>query len=137
MDVLTHAIVGAVTGGAFGHPVAGAVAAVLPDVAIWFGKRRAEPPELYKAFHSIPCLGWLALVLAAQEPSLRYAVLCSWFSHLVLDVPTHGPVWSPRLLYPFNFRIPTKPEWEWEWFSASWWWGLVLAVIWSLIWLIV
>lgn len=133
MDIITHAAVGAFTGAVYDRPVLGAVAAVVPDAALWLRPRLAAPPALYRAAHSA-----LAVILFAglTYVLLGYAaaivVFLSWASHLVLDIPTHGPVWSPRLLWPYDRAVFTQFD-EWEWFSESWHIGLEIALIWILV----
>lgn len=131
MDILTHAIVGAVTGSAFGQPVAGAIAAVAADLPIARLQRLHTPPALYRFTHS----GLALLVLGvfctfAKEPSAGAAVFFGYLSHIVLDLPTHAREWQPRLLWPrSSVWFPNAVEWEW--FNKSWFLGLGIAIIWS------
>lgn len=135
MDVFTHALAGAATGAAFGRPLLGAVVAVLPDSALWLGPRRASPPAMYRAAHGLLVPFMLGLiVLMFFGPMAAGCVFFAWLSHIVLDVPTHGHEWSPRLFWPQNRPVFSHLD-EWEWFNNSWWRGFFLAVIWSFIWL--
>lgn len=132
MDIISHAMAGASVGVAFGHPVAGAIFGVLPDLVLLTPKRLAVPPARYKASHSMAfvagagLLGWLAFGTVAAPLAL--------LSHILLDLPTHGALWGPQLLYPFSLRVYNYGE-EWEWFNRSWWQGLGLTFLWSLLWL--
>lgn len=136
MDIVTHALAGAATGAAFGHPLLGAVVAVVPDSALWLRPRLALPPALYRAMHGglVP-LFVCALCLPFFGPKIATLVWWAWMSHIALDVPTHGENWSPRLFWPDERILFTEFE-EWEWFNRSWWRGLALALIWSSIWLL-
>jgi hypothetical protein len=131
MDVFTHALVGAVTGSTWGHPVLGAVVAVLPDLPIWYGKRRATPPAAYKALHSYTlalAFGLLTYLLVGVAAGAT--VFACWLSHLALDIPTHGPTWAPRLVWPSDWHLPCKEEQEWEWLNRSWWIGFCYSLFW-------
>lgn len=135
MDIITHALAGAATGAAFGRPLLGAVVAVVPDSALWLRPRQARPPAAYRAAHGLlaPCLaGSVAMMLFG--PAISALVFFAWLSHIVLDIPTHGADWSPRLFWPDERPVFTKFQ-EWEWFNRSWWLGLALTAIWSITWL--
>jgi len=135
MDIITHAVAGAATGAAFGRPLLGAAVAVVPDSALWLRYRLARPPAAYSAAHGLlaPCLaGSVAMMLFG--PAISALVFFAWLSHIVLDIPTHGEEWSPRLFWPDNRPVFIGFQ-EWEWFNRSWWRGLALAAIWSAIWL--
>lgn len=137
MDIVTHALAGAATGAAFGRPLLGAAVAVVPDSALWLRPRLPRPPALYRAAHAALApivISILCLFAFGQE--IAIVVFWSWVSHIVLDIPTHGPEWSPRLLWPNERILFTRFE-EWEWFNESWWQGLALAFIWSAIWFLV
>ncbi len=136
MDIVTHALAGAATGAAFGRPVLGAVVAVVPDSALWLRPRLAAPPPLYRAAH-----GGLAPVLISTfclmlfGPEIALVVFWAWASHIVLDIPTHGKLWSPRLFWPDETPVFEQFQ-EWEWFNRSWFTGLGIALIWSAVWLL-
>lgn len=135
MDVISHALAGAATGAAFGRPLLGAAVAVVPDSALWLRPRLARPPALYRAAHGgLAPLLISALCLPLFGPTVALVVMWAWISHIVLDIPTHGPIWSPRLFWPDERAVFTKFK-EWEWFNRSWWLGLSVTFIWSAIWL--
>lgn len=119
MDILTHAIVGSAVGYSFGSPIACAVVACVPDIVLGI-KRKHEPTRLYKLFHSVfPALILWSIGFEAEA--------ISWGSHILLDIPTHGEVWSPNLLYPFYRRGFSCFE-EWEFFNKSWLKGLAFSI---------
>lgn len=137
MDIVTHAIVGAITGAAFDRPVLGAIVGILPDSALWLRPRLAHPPTLYRAAHGALAPMFASTVcLALFGAQIALVVFCAWVSHIVLDIPTHGPEWSPRLFWP-DERVVFDTHQEWEFFNASWWGGLALASLWSMIWLMI
>lgn len=135
MDIITHALAGAATGAAFGRPLLGAVVAVVPDSALWLRPRQPRPPAAYRAAHGLlaPCLAGSAAMMLFG-PAISALVFFAWLSHIVLDIPTHGADWSPRLFWPDERPVFTKFQ-EWEWFNRSWWLGLALTAIWSITWL--
>ena len=116
MDILTHAVVGAVIGNG---SISCIVAACLPDLVLGI-KRRKEPPPIYKFTHSIFPVAVLLLCGFQLEAA-------AWASHIILDIPTHGPVWSPNLLYPVH-KKGFSCFGEWEFFNGSWFLGLFLSV---------
>jgi len=131
MDIFTHGCVGFATGAVFGHPVIGTIAGVIPDSALWLRSRLACPPPLYRAAHGLLMpfvVALLCLYLFGMD--IATTVCWAWFSHILLDIPTHSTEWSPRIFWPDNYPIFTQFN-EWEWFNASWWKGLAIAVIWS------
>jgi hypothetical protein len=132
VDILTHAAVGAATGFAFGHPVVGALVAVAPDVVLGI-RRRDRPTRLYNITHSLVFLFGSTLLFALSDVHGEWTALVYWclFSHIVLDIPTHGPVWAPPLLYPFSEERFDLWGDEWEFGNQSWRFGLGLAVVWS------
>jgi membrane-bound metal-dependent hydrolase YbcI (DUF457 family) len=133
VDVVSHAVAGAAVGAAFGHPVLGAAFGVLPDVVLGL-QRRLTPPAAYNATHSLAFavgLGAVAWALLGTP-----VPLLALLSHLLLDVPTHGPNWAPPLFYPFSLRRFGGGR-EWEWFNATWWQGILILEYWSLAWLFV
>lgn len=134
MDIFTHAMVGAATGLPFGYPVAGAVAAVVPDVALWGRKRVQVPPTLYQWGHAlITPLAALLIIIACGHPILANVVYYAWMSHIILDIPTHGQVWAPRLFLPFDKNPTFTCFQEWEWFNHTWWAGFRVSLLWSIL----
>lgn len=133
MDVFTHAAIGAATGAAFGHPVLGAVVAMLPDLGYYihanFLQRLHWPPKLYDFGHSL-LFTLLASLLAWAlfSGGVAAVVALALLSHLWLDLPTHGRVWGVRLFYPLTWRF----KWgvEWEFFNRSWFFGLAWGFVW-------
>lgn len=121
---MTHAVVGACTGNVFGRPFVGAMVAVLPDLVLGV-KRRKFPNKAYKITHS-----WIGLLVCAFAPGY---IFWPYLSHILLDIPTHGKDWAPRLFYPSSICIPAS---EWEFFNISWWIGLILAFLWVVVCLI-
>ncbi len=131
MDILTHAAVGAATGLVYGHPVVGALVAVLPDIVLGV-KRKEHPPESYYVLHSLTCIAVVFPILYSLFGMMGFLVetiIMAWTSHIVLDAVTHGNAWCPRLLYPSEMHRGS-PFGEWEWFNRSWWFGLSIALIW-------
>lgn len=135
MDLLTHVVVGALTGAAVGEPIAGAAIAAAPDLVLGI-TRKAAPTLAYRSTHS--AFGMLvatAIAWACGGWFLADLVFICWCSHLFLDVFTHGRVWGTQLLFPFSNRTFTFGE-EWEWFNDTWFFGLWLALFWcSAIWI--
>lgn len=135
MDLITHAIVGGMTGAVFQRPWLGALIAVLPDWPLWLRRRPRRPPDNYYKSHSL-LFGWggcAAVWLAWRDvPGVVQTVALAWLSHLVLDFVTHGHTWAPRLLHPFSSARPRSFE-EWEWGNRSWWGGFWLAYLWSIV----
>lgn len=131
MDILSHMVAGAASGAVFGHPVVGAVIGALPDVVLGI-KRKAAPNTPYRATHSLLVLLLVLTLLAALPFNLLAAIALAWLSHIVLDVPTHGQLWAPRVLFPlYDVRIGNFQEWEF--FTRTWYNGLCLTVAWSAI----
>ena len=129
MDLLTHAAVGAATGLPFGRPILGAFAAVVPDLVLgpW---RKAAPTPLYDCTHSLWFVAFGGIAACAAGPGVGAVVALALLSHLVLDLPTHGPDWAPPLLLPYSKRRFSFGK-EWEFFNSSWYIGLNIATIWS------
>ena len=131
MDIVNHAVAGAAVGAAYGRPVVGALFGVLPDLVLGV-RRLTVPTPAYNLTHSLSfviVVGAIAgAVLGSPLP------LLALLSHLLLDLPTHGPVWAPPLLYPGSVKRYSYGD-EWEWFSRSWWIGLSITSIWSATWL--
>lgn len=135
MDIITHAVVGAITGAAFGHPAIGAFVGVLPDSALWLRPRLALPPTLYRAAHGgLAPLFASAVCLPFVGLQISLVIFSAWVSHIILDIPTHGPTWSPRLFWPDERVIFDNFE-EWEFFNRSWFLGYFISTIWCALWL--
>ena len=134
MDIITHAIAGAVSGQSFGHPILGAVVAVVPDLTLGW-RRRVEPPVIYRMMHSLLFLLAVWLVLIPASRGIQMTATLAVFSHLYLDLPTHGPRWAPRLFYPLSNRFVVIGD-EWEWGNESWFVGFAYALIWIILWTI-
>lgn len=124
MDIFTHAAVGFTIGAKLGHPVAGTVAGIVPDIALGI-KRKCRPPRLYVVFHSYEvAIAMLAGGLYAG--GLVLVVALAWCSHFLLDVYTHSGDWAPRWLF---VKRPRQNRFEeWEFFNQSWRNGLLLAI---------
>lgn len=128
MDIMTHAVVGAATGAVFGNPILGVVIAVMPDVVLG-PSRRQKPNAWYNLTHApIPMLVLLTVVFLP----FGYAACAAfaYLSHIVLDLPTHGGKWAPKLFAPFSYRRVSLGD-DWEFFSREWWVGLIIASLWS------
>jgi len=130
MDIVSHAIAGAATGALWGHPVAGAVAAVLPDIVI-AGPRRALPSTLYRFTHSYLAFLIVSLLVLFIEYNLAAAIALAYLSHLWLDAVTHGEQWAPRFLWPLEM-VCFKNIPEWEFGNRTWWLGLLITIVYSL-----
>lgn len=133
MDIVNHAVAGAAVGAAFGQPLLGAFFGVLPDLVLG-PKRLTVPSRAYNFTHSLTFtvgMGITAgIIIGSPLP------LLALLSHLLLDLPTHGKVWAPPLLYPWSEHRYSYGD-EWEWFSPSWWFGFALTMAWSTTWLLI
>lgn len=130
MDLFSHAAVGVATGQIFGHPILGGLFAVLPDFALGL-KRRQSPNLGYRYGHSLlaPCIAALLAVALGLGGAVAETVGFCLLSHIVLDIPTHGNIWAPKLLFPFK-DWSFKGFSEWEFFSFSWYVGLTITTGW-------
>ncbi len=126
MDLVGHALAGGAVGLYYGHPVLGALVAVLPDLPL-FRARLATPPTSYDILHSLWPLPLLML--------LPQWILWAWVSHLLLDLPSHGKIWAPPLLWPKQTRFSVFGI-EWELFNRAWIIGVVVTVSWSSTWIL-
>lgn len=137
MDIVTHAITGAITGAHWNRPILGAAVAVAPDLVLGV-KRRALPSLAYSVTHS-PLLMSVVLSVATgaltRDPALTACVIACYLSHVTLDLQTHGGAWAPRLFFPFSKRRTSLGD-DWEFFNRAWWLGLLTAFLWSLVWLL-
>lgn len=131
MDIFSHAIAGAAAGAIFQLPGTGAFFGVLPDLVLGL-KRVATPPARYKLTHSFLFILVLPALLALADAQIAKCAAVALASHLILDLPTHGPVWAPRLLYPFSEKIFVDSS-EWEWGNKSWTTGFLLTLNWSVV----
>lgn len=119
MDILTHAIVGAAVGLKLGSPLSCVIASIAPDIVLGI-KRKFTPTMPYKFLHSV--FPVCALYLFGFK-----AEAIAWATHIILDIPTHGTLWSPKLFFPFSDKGFTGFQ-EWEFFNTSWKKGLALSV---------
>lgn len=131
MDIVSHFVAGFSSGLYFGKPLTGAAIAVLPDLVI-MGERKLKPTRFYIVTHSFLFL-LICTLFAELAFDLGVLTFVSIVSHLLLDLTTHGKVWSSRLFWPNPFYF--KYGVEWEFFNKSWFFGLVITLIWSLLWL--
>lgn len=136
MDAVIHALVGAVTAYSLGaDPTVGAAIAVAPDLPLGI-KRKVTPARAYDVTHSGAFAIATSLAALAVLGSLyAHVILACLTSHIVLDLPTHGKIWAPPLLYPLSKKRFSFGE-EWEWFNRSWWQGLYLSTAWCMIWIV-
>ncbi len=144
MDIITHAVVGGITGAAFGHPIAGSIVAMIQDLPL-FGYIKGEPTHpkepsnLYRFLHSFLFLIILTLVCYVYVSFIHRPFNVPWFvfwvllSHFYLDFFTHRGVWTVRLFWPWGKTF--KSGGEWEFFNRAWLAGIGFAVIWSFVWL--
>lgn len=126
MDILTHAAVGYASTGS----VWGAVGAVLPDMGLLSIRRQYRPTYAYLYLHSMmvfvawfAATWWWSLMIAPE----LFCFMVGWFSHIVLDIPTHGERFAVRPMFPAS-----QKKWvfeEWEWFNRPWWIGLGIGVL--------
>ncbi len=136
MDIFTHAAAGAATGLAFGRPLLGAVIGIAPDLVLGL-RRKRTPTAAYNATHSVLFV-LCATLTGVLTCSLAVGALIGFclLSHIVLDVYTHSGTWGPPLLYPF-LKVRFGCGEEWEFFNASWWFGLEVAAIWVISFLLI
>lgn len=132
MDLVTHALVGASTGALFGHPLEGSLFGMLPDVGLASFRRLERPPSFYIFCHSPVFILLLGLIVYLVDPSFLPCASLSVFSHIVLDIPTHGKLWAPRPFYPFSEVSFSLGGGEWEWFNGIWYRGLGVSLVWIL-----
>lgn len=135
MDIISHAVAGAATGAVFGHPLTGAVVAVLPDLPI-FGKRKATPPTLYKFSHSLLAVVLVGLIGSTVGLAVGLAAGFAYLSHILLDSITHSETWAPKWLWPSVVNV-NPPSDEWEFFNAPWWRGFEITLVYSVLCLLV
>jgi hypothetical protein len=138
MDIVTHAITGAVTGQIFGRPILGASVAILPDISLGVA-RKLHPPEEYDMMHApvvmLFCIfAWCGLFVGILGLSVDIVKVCmlAYLSHIVLDVQTHGDEWAPMLFAPMSMRRVSLGG-EWEFFNRYWCLGMITAILWNLI----
>lgn len=133
MDMLTHFVAGATSGAFFDEPILGGVIAITPDIVLGI-KRRELPNYAYNLTHSVFGISFITFVLSFFINYLL--VLTSLFSHILLDLRTHGKQWSPPLLFPFSERHFFSAE-EWEFFNISWLKGFIPFLAWEILWAII
>jgi hypothetical protein len=129
MDVFSHAIAGASVGSVFGNPWLGAFISITPDLVLG-PYRKSAPPQLYNMTHSV--LMTSAVGLSIWIVFATPVVLLALYSHLILDIPTHGKEWAPTLFYPLSEKRYGCGE-EWEWFNKSWFIGLAITTVWCVL----
>lgn len=130
MDIISHAIAGYAAGYAAGNPVGGMIAGIAPDMVLPL-RRIAEPPVAYNITHSLTFIlsvGALCYVLSGS-----LAVMLGLLSHLLLDIPVHGKIWAPPLLFPFKQTRFSPFGLEWEWFNDIWWVGCTINILWCIL----
>lgn len=137
MDTATHALLGGVIGASAGvlapqgtEPLvvvaACALVATLPDSPlIAYRTRVPHPPRSYLWAHSI----WPVIAIWFCVGPIYGA---AYLSHILIDIPTHGPAWSARLFYPIRWHFACFEEWEWG--NASWRNGLVITILLGFLW---
>lgn len=121
MDLLTHAVVGAITGHAFGHQAVGAAVAIAPDIFVVF-RRKELATRLHNATHSFAFTCTLTALAATLDRRLAMCVAMSLLSHLLLDCVTNKHEWGPALFCPFIKKKFT--------FEMPWWVGLISTFTW-------
>ncbi len=125
MDIVNHAIAGAVIGSKWDMPLLGAVAGIAPDLADvrLLYRRQKNPIRFYEITHSVElCLAVLSLGLFLGDKFLAWSI--AWCSHIVLDYFTHNRKWGPKfVIIPIRIQIRFD---EWEFYNRSWWRGFFL-----------
>ena len=128
MDIVNHAVAGAIIGSKFNAPILGALAGIAPDLidTSLAYQRRDNPTFPYVLVHSFEiCIIILLIGIALEGLALGFAL--AWCSHIILDYLTHNKAWGPRFIF-FPAEISIRFE-EWEFFNRSWWRGLILNLI--------
>ena len=161
MDPLTHALIGATIGELSpkrikNRRLKGAVAGMIPDLFnlltyFYLGIKAghnipiAKPEDYYSNTWIIDHWTWMPweithsflfwaivivpITLYFKQPIL---IVIAYFSHLILDLPSHTGIWSSKPFYPFNYQFE-------GWFDA-WAWDfetiISFATIPLIIWLI-
>ena len=134
MDIITHAIVGGVTGASFGAPLTGVVFGIFPDLALVRNKAKRTwiAPTIYRAYHSF---GFVLANLPLYfffEPHYVHTIILALLSHQLLDIFTHRGAFAAQPLWPLSTKTFYQSREEWEFFNRTWWKGLALASGWVL-----
>jgi len=115
MDIVSHVILSTALTDV--NPLA-ILGSILPDLTMF--KRKPVPDKYYILLHS----PLAAICIGLVCPMLGVGIM----SHILLDFFTHGPIFSPRLIYPFsNWRFSKFKEWEFG--NDSFYRGIILIII--------
>lgn len=104
----------------------------IPHNSDWSGVREAHP--IWSAMWEVPhsAVFWLLIVvpLVAWLKCPKMAIV-SYFSHIVLDLPTHAGEWAVKPFYPFSFVVNGFTNaWAWPFaYMLLSWVALLLIVV--------
>ena len=111
---------------AHAFPVPGELPTLPPLVAAW-------SYHLHCAMHSALVAGAVTLLLWAVTRSM-WLPLLGWWSHLVIDVPTHSATFFPTpIFYPLSERGFDGLAWNTPWFMVLNYAALALVGVWLLL----
>lgn len=69
--------------------------------------------HMYRIFHSLLILIPVTLLAFIYYREIWYVIAIAYFSHIVIDIPSHRGVWATRIFYPFSdFHIDGKNWWN-------------------------